>query len=113
MNRINCIICKIISIIGVFASIAFTPFQFIYCGLEFNYVNLIVMIIVSCIFFLPTFLMLIKTNNPISRYNIFTVNPKWTGKMKGSMQENPSQLFEFDEPDKSDIRNKKINEILK
>lgn len=60
--------------------------------------------------------LLLKTNNPLKRWNVFTINPKWSGKLTQSVSENPSQLFKFDKPSKEELikhnRDKNIDKLL-
>jgi hypothetical protein len=78
-------------------------------------------IIGGILFMIPCFMIgwmfLLKTNNPITRYNPFSFNPKWESKMRGSLEENPGQMFEMDAPDENEvkrvIRNKKLDQLLK
>lgn len=59
----------------------FTPFQYVNV-LEFTYGNLIVLLIMSIPIILFGWMEFIKTNNPITRYNPFSLNPNWKSKME-------------------------------
>ncbi len=117
MNKINCIIVKILNIGIILMSVIYTPFQFYYCGMEFRWSSLIVLVLLSIFFFSLGWFGLLKTNNPLSRYNPFTFNPRWKSKMDYSMDENPGQLYQLDDPTPDEIlrekRNKKLNQLLK
>jgi hypothetical protein len=86
-------------------------------GFELSTKNVIFGILFMSPFQLIGWMFLLKTNNPITRYNPFSVNPKWDGKMKGSLEENPGQMFEMDAPDENELkrvnRNKRLDQLLK
>jgi hypothetical protein len=86
-------------------------------GFEFSFTTATLSMLFMSIFFITSWMFLLKTNNPITRYNPFSLNPKWTGKMEHSMDESPGQMFDLDSPDINEVkrtrREKKINEILK
>jgi len=110
---VGVILNKVLNILGIILGIAFTPIQYFICGLKFEYSNFIVLIILS--FFIVSFfwLGLLKTNNPITRYNPFTINKKFKNTMEYSMEEKPGQLFEFDEPSDEEIKQKNRDKKLK
>lgn len=110
MNK--CILSKIINIIIIISSILFTPLQF-YNGVDVTIFNVITLIIISSFVFTVGWTGLLQTNDPINRYNPFTINKKWKDKMDLSISENPMQIFELDDPEKDDLRNKKIEKLLK
>ncbi len=112
-NKISCILTKIINIIIVISSILFAPYHLLYNGVESNLLNIISLLFLSSILFIVGWVGLLRTNDPVNRYNPFTINRKWKNKMEYSMYEKPSQIFELDHPEKSDIRNKKIDTLLK
>ncbi len=115
-NKISCIVSKILGICIILSSILFTPFHF-YNGVEFTFINLLILILISSAFFFIGFFQILKTNDPITRYNLFTINKYWESTMKSSVSEDPSVFFSLDDPSKNDIvksnRNKKIKELLK
>lgn len=110
MNK--CILSKIINITIIISSIALTPIEF-YNGLDVTIFNVISLIIISSIVFTFGWMGLLQTNDPMNRYNPFTINKKWKDKMNSSISENPMQIFKLDEPGKDDLRNKKIENLLK
>lgn len=110
-DKFGCIFTKITSIVIILMSLAFTPFQ-LYIGAQKTPLTIILLIIMSSAIFTIGWFGLLKTNNPITRYNPFSINKKWKNQMAQSMNENPSQLFDLDRPDTDEIRNQKINQIL-
>lgn len=115
-DKFSCITCKIMAVMIILISIGFTP-SYYYIGLLHSIGQLLASLLVSAAFFAVGWPFLLKTNNPLTRYNIFTINLKWKSKMEYSMEEKPGQLYEFDKPDESDVRqrkrNKTIDKILK
>lgn len=116
-TKLDCISVKIVSIVILFAAILFTPFQYYICGLTFSLINLSAFVFVSSVLFLFGFMSLLKTNNPATRFNPFTLNPNYKSEMKYTMNESPGQIFELDSPDENEVkrrnREKKINQLLK
>lgn len=108
----KCVLSKIINIIIIISSIVFTPLQF-YNGVDVTVFNVISLIVISSVVFTFGWMGLLQTNDPLNRYNPFTINKKWKDKMDSSISENPMQIFELDEPGKDDLRNKKIEKLLK
>jgi len=97
-------------------SIIFTPFQ-IYNGVKPTFGAIIILLLISFIFIFPIgWIGLLKTNNPITRYNPFSLNPKFKNKMDHSISDDPSGFFTLDEADELEIkkikRNKALNKIL-
>lgn len=86
-------------------------------GFELSIKSIIFGLLFMSPFQFIAWMFLLKTNNPITRYNPFSLNPKWTGEMKGSLDENPGQILEMDTLDDNEIkminRNKKLNQLLK
>jgi hypothetical protein len=117
---VGCIFIKICGIAIILMSIAFTPLQYSNLYVRNNGHPTTGTIVGCIIFFLIVFPIgwytLLRTNNPITRFNIFTLNPKWKNTMKYSMEERPIQLFELDSPDENELkkfnRDKKIDKIL-
>ena len=94
----------------------FTPWQIYLLHLNkvsVGFWSVSVLIFMSVVIFTLGFFELIKTNNPITRYNPLSFNPNWKNKMDKSMDEDPFQLFRLDNASKEDIRDKKIDKILK
>jgi hypothetical protein len=60
---------------------------------------------------------LLKTNNPLSRYNPLSLHPRWKTRMDYSMEEKPGQLYQLDNPTEEELlqlsRDKKLNQLLK
>jgi len=107
-----CIITKLMSVVIMAMGIAYTPYciwLFCYRAMYFRYVpsidfsSLLVMIIISISIFGFGFLTILKTNNPLTRYNIFTINRKWKNKMEKSIDQDPGQIYKFDRPDKQEV----------
>lgn len=113
LTRIHCIACKIMAFILSLMSLAFTPFSILYNDVECNLTNIIILVFLSGTFFMIGFSMLIKTNNPAYRWNLFTVDPSWDRKNHKSLDEAPGQIFEFNQPTKDQLRDKKVKEILR
>lgn len=55
---------------------------------------------------------LLKTNNPITRYNPLSINKKWKNPWEIELNQNPLQIFKLDKPDKDEVRNRKIEDII-
>lgn len=123
MTKFKLIFVKICCIGIVLMSMSYVPVNVYWysqnpdLGFEFNTKTLIFGALISSFFFLIGWMFLLKTNNPISRYNPFSINPKWDGEMKGSLEDNPGQMFEMDTPDENEVkrvnRNKKLDQLLK
>jgi len=111
MNKASCILSKIINIVIIISAIALTPSQ-IYLGVEINIFNIVSLIILSLMMGTIGVMGLLRTNDPLTRYNPLSINKKWRNKMNQSVSENPLQIFKLDEPDKDEIRDKKIDRIL-
>lgn len=116
-DRTGCILMKFIGLITVVTGILFTPFQVLYCfpvnNTKLDWINISSILFISVVIIIFGLIEIIKTNNPVSRFNPFTINPKWRNKMDKSVSEDPSQLFNFDSPTKEDLRNSKIDKIIK
>lgn len=113
MNRkLSCIFSKILATIGVLFSIAYTPFNILYCNMSFSVMSIILSLFISSIFGIIFYIMLLKSNNPISRHNPFSINPKWTNSMDKSFDEDPHAFFKLDDPTKKDIRLKTIKKLF-
>jgi hypothetical protein len=105
-----------ISILLILGAFCFTPWQIYVLHLNkisVGFSSVSILIFMSFTFFIFGFFELIKTNHPNTRYNPFSFNPNWKNKMEKSMDEDPSQLFRLEKPDKNFIRDKKIDKILK
>ncbi len=112
-NKVNCIVTKITSLLLSLVSLAFGPFSVIVNGVEPTLINVLILVFISGMFFMVGFGLLLKTNNPAYRWNIFTVDPSWVGKMDKSFEEEPGQIFDFNKPTKDQLRDKKIKEVLR
>lgn len=110
--KLNCILTKILSIIGVLFSIAYTPFNILYCNMPFTTMSITSSLFISSIFGIIFYILLLKTNNPISRHNPFTINHRWTNSMEKSFDEDPNAFFKLDDPTKKDIRLKTIKKLF-
>ncbi len=73
---------KIVNILGIVMSFCILPFQIKYTTFEVNILNVTIMSLVSLVYFYINWKMLIKTNNPNYRYNIFTLNPNWESSLE-------------------------------
>lgn len=111
MNKVSCILSKIINICIIISAIALTPSQ-IYLGVEIDVFNIVSLVILSFIMGTIGVMGLLQTNDPLTRYNPFSINKKWRNKMNQSVSENPLQIFKLDEPDKDEVRDKKIDQLL-
>lgn len=113
LKTFEIILTKITGIFGVLISLGLTPFYFILFDLSFLYI--LGFLFMSSIFTIVFWFLLIKTNHPNTRYNLFSINPNWKSKMDHSLSENPAQLFELDPKDpnleKKRIREDKIKSI--
>lgn len=111
------IFSKILNILLILLGIFYIPLQSIVIKqLDWSFRSIFVIIILSIISIITVIIGLfglLRTNNPANRFNIFTINYNWKDKMKNSISEDPSQLFKLDSPDVNDIREKKINVLLK
>jgi len=98
-------------------SIAFTPFELFYLKVPISLLSIIGLLFISLIVFLVGWVGLLKTNNPLTRYNLFSMNPHFKNKMEHSISEDPSSFFRIDEATDNEKkqfnRDKKINKILK
>lgn len=122
-KKIEMIFLKICLISTVILSISYIPINVYWhsknpnLGFELSVSTIIGSILFMIPFFMIGWMFLLKTNNPITRYNPFSFNPKWESKMKGSLEENPGQMFDLDAPDESELkrvnRNKKLDQLLK
>lgn len=123
MKKLELIFVKICCMCILLLSIVYIPMNVYWhsqnpgLGFELNIKTIILSMVIVSSFFIIGWMFLLKTNNPLTRYNPFSLNPKWDGKMNGSMEENPGQIFELDSPDENEIkrvkRNKNIENILK
>ena len=111
MDKILCVITKIIDILIILLSFLLIPFELYLKHQQYILSDILLMLFISVIFFIFGWMQLLKTNNPTTRYNPFSLNPKFNNKMVKSMNEDPSQLFKLDNPIQPDIRNKKIKQI--
>jgi hypothetical protein len=113
-HKFDIVLTKIIGVIGLIASISMTPFYIIMCNLSLGY-SFIFLLMSACFFTIFWFL-LIRTNHPNTRYNLFTINSNWKSRMDYSLSERPAQLFTLDpkDPDieKMKSRNRKIKSII-
>jgi hypothetical protein len=112
-NKINCIFTKIMALLLTMASLSYTPYVILVDNVEPTLSNVLMSLFISSMFFIIGFGLLIKTNNPAYRWNIFTLDPSWVGKMEKSLDEAPGQIFEFNQPTKDQLRDKKLKEILR
>lgn len=111
-NRFGCMCAKFIGIMTVILGILFVPYELHF----FKEGSLIGAIFMGLVITTFGFISLLKTNNPLTRYNPFSLNPKWKNKMD-PINENPRELFRLDKPDEGEVkrisRDVKINKLLK
>jgi hypothetical protein len=108
MKHSKIIAVKIVNCLIILSAISFTPYQWLNIPEQSKtlLVFLVLLFISSVIFFIGYF-GLIKTNNPLTRWNIFSINKSWKDTMQSSYSDNPSQLFDLDSPTDEDINEKK------
>jgi len=91
-------------------AILLTPYNLLYTPIKTNFwVAAMVLGFISLIFFVVGWFQLIKTNNPLKRYNPFTINRQWEATAKN---DSPAFLntFKYDEPTNEDIQEQKMKE---
>lgn len=110
---IGVILSKILNIVGIMLGILFTPFQYFYCKLQFGYGNFIGLMVISLFIFTFFWFGLLRTNNPVTRYNIFSINKRYKTKMEKSLNDDPSQIYRLDKPTDEEIIQKNREDKLK
>lgn len=72
---------KVITIIGILIGLLFTPFQYYLYNIEFEFKTLLPLLFISFILEYIMIIQLIHTNDPNTKYNIFSINTNWTNRI--------------------------------
>jgi hypothetical protein len=108
MKHSKIIAVKIVNCLIILAAIGFTPYQWLNIPEQSKtLLAFLVLLFISSVIFLIGYFSLIKTNNPLTRWNIFSINKSWKDTMQSSYSDNPSQIFDLDLPTDDDINEKK------
>jgi Na+/melibiose symporter-like transporter len=116
-DKIEIIFCKIVFGFGILASVAFAPFVWITLPDESkNKIALIALVIMSVFFFIAFWFALLKTNNPLTRYDPFSYNSNWKKSMHQNRNYFSDTIFNVDEPsdtDRAEFKRKRRSKILR
>ena len=113
VDFISVILAKILNVVGIALGLSFTPIQYFYCNLQFGYGNFIALIIISIFIILFFWFGLLRTNNTVDRFNIFSINRRYKTKMEKSLNDDPSQIYRLDKPSEEEIKQKNREKKLK
>ena len=109
-NLIEIIAAKIIAISTMVGAILLTPYSLLYTPIKTSFwVAAIILGFISLIFFVVGWFQLIKTNNPLKRYNPLTINRQWEST---AANDSPAflNIFKYDKPTNEDIQEQKMKE---
>lgn len=81
-EKYNCIIMKIITIIGIIVGVGLTPFHYYHYNFKDNNIGILFLIIVSILITTMMVKALLNTNDPKTKYNIFSFNKNWTNRIR-------------------------------
>lgn len=116
-RRIDCTVCKIVSILVIFGAFGLPLYLYSLIKSNHSIFGMICLFFMSFVYLIFGVFSLLKTNDPAKRWNILTFNPRWSGKMKSSFSDDPSQLFNLDKISDEELlkinRDKLIKDILK
>ncbi len=109
-NRLECIAVKAVSLAIMAAAVAFTPIQ-LSQGARPTPFNLASLVLFSLMFMWVGWMGLLRTNNPATRYNPFSINARWRSTLDGPVMDQP-----LDEPtaeDFSELRRRRRSRQLR